>query len=102
MVKGVTGVTDEIEAFTKRISLEHILIFATGASSIPPAGFNIKPRVQFVNLSSDEFTSGGRRLCSANTCSCTLFLVVLEEKEYEQFVIWFITSLMNGKDFSSI
>ena len=55
---------------TAKISLEDILIFATGASEIPPMGFDEQPSVAF--KPKGEFEAGG--LPSASTCANRLYL----------------------------
>ena len=54
----------EDETVSFNITLEHVLQFATGASSVPPLGFYPKPSIDF---HSSTFPR-------ANTCSCTIFL----------------------------
>ena len=53
---------------TAKISLEDILIFATGASKIPPMGFDEQPSVAF----NPKREAGG--LPSASTCAKRLYL----------------------------
>ena len=53
------------------IKLEDILVFATGASEVPPMGFDEQPSVSFKNP--DEV---GGALPSASTCSNTMYLPV--------------------------
>lgn len=60
--------------------MEDILIFATGASEIPPLGFPTEARLQF--LHADDFPFG-IKYPLANTCTLTLSLPV--HLKYEEF-----------------
>lgn len=89
--------TKEEAAMAREVTLERILIFITGADRIPPGGFPQQPTIQFVHEADTKVT----RYNSANSCACTLHLVV-SSCSYEQFAHSFITTLINGKDFSKL
>ncbi|XP_016521610.1 G2/M phase-specific E3 ubiquitin-protein ligase-like [Poecilia formosa] len=55
--------------------LQNILVFATGASEIPPIGFSPGPSIEFLHGSSEE--SHTKKLPMANTCINCLKLPVL-------------------------
>ena len=67
-----------------KITLEDVLIFATGSSSIPVAGFNPPPSISFRHPADihveDSFTE---EFAYANTCANSLSLPVL--RDYEVF-----------------
>lgn len=83
---------EAMKAFATTLKLEDILIFMTGSSDIPCSGYSTKPTIQFVH---------DKRYSSSNTCACILSIAVFEQT-YEEFVVSFLTSVMNGKDFSII
>ena len=83
----------QLQRYAEKVQLVDILIFATGCSEVPAAGFSTLPKIKFVHAKG--------RFPSANTCCCWLYLIA-EDMEYEQFVMKFLTALLNGKDFSTI
>ncbi|XP_057179968.1 G2/M phase-specific E3 ubiquitin-protein ligase-like [Triplophysa rosa] len=67
-----------------KVNLEDVLVFASGASAIPPFGFKETPMIEFLH----ENLNGSRRMFpEANTCAITLKLPVgLDYDEYCQFM----------------
>lgn len=75
------------------MTLESILVFATGASEIPPLGFQPGPTIQFWNDVRPR----------SNTCGNVLFLplhnVVTDEISYETFKYYMDDAIQNSPTF---
>ena len=67
----------------KIVSLEHIMIFITGADREPPLGFSEKPKLEFVE----------GELATASTCSPTLRLP-FRHPNYTTFTKFMTLSLL--------
>ncbi|XP_077089882.1 G2/M phase-specific E3 ubiquitin-protein ligase-like [Siphateles boraxobius] len=69
---------------TMKVTLQNVLVFASGASAIPVFGFKESPNITFLH----ETTNGNRRMFpEANTCTITLKLPIGHEyKEFCQFM----------------
>lgn len=67
------------------IKLEEVLVFVSGADSIPPLGFPEPLQIDFYDQE-----EGQRRLPFASTCSLTLYLPrrVQEEGEFKEIMNW--------------
>ena len=74
------------------LNLGDILAFATGASSVPPIGFNCQPSIQFHSTS---------KFPEANTCANILRLSLLNES-YEEFKDSFCFSVANAIGFGTV
>ncbi len=69
------GEVDDGDRKTIPISLEDILIFATGAASVPPMGFSELPRIVFKEDSTDLPTAALTRcMCLPSTTTVTTSL----------------------------
>ncbi|XDV17715.1 hypothetical protein PO909_023535 [Leuciscus waleckii] len=65
---------------TIKVTLQSVLVFASGASAIPVFGFKENPNITFLH----ENINGNRRMFpEANTCTITLKLPI--GQEYEEF-----------------
>lgn len=78
------------EPFT--ISLEDILMFATGADKIPPLGFPIKPSLDFIY-------DKARKYPEANTCALILRLPINQTYRYEEFSDHMISGIVQSPYF---
>ena len=81
---------ESVESF--KLTLDDILVFATGASSIPPTGFFPSPEIQFHSTSP---------LPVANTCGVTLHLP-LGTQEYEVFKYNMCLGITNAVGFGQV
>ncbi|XP_064640697.1 uncharacterized protein LOC135495745 [Lineus longissimus] len=85
-----------IKAFASRVTCGHILAFATGASEVPPMGFEPRAHISFVHDDS-------KVLPSANTCAneLKLFVNAMTIAPY-RLSREFLKALMNGAVFSLV
>ena len=72
------------------MSLADVMVFATGASSPPPLGFDQPGTLSFL----DEY----QRLPMANTCTCNMQLPVCYT-DYEEFKSKMVFSIKNSPSF---
>lgn len=80
--------------FIEELEPKHILIFATGAGTIPTTGFHPKPAVTFHHDETQNFPC-------AVTCSNELQLFVnAQNMDLYAFSSNFLIGLMNGRSFS--
>ena len=75
-----------------KLTLEDILVFATGASAVPPMGFDLTPKITFHHTSPMPI---------ANTCIPSLSLP-LGIKEYKRFKYMMSFGISNTFDFSDV
>ncbi|KAJ3640473.1 hypothetical protein Zmor_003767 [Zophobas morio] len=84
------------------VTLKEILIFATGASSIPPLGFSTKPVIQFMHtkVTHENLTDvcKKRYFPEANTCALQIHLPVFH-KDYCNFELDMDFAITNSKMF---
>ncbi|XP_039505457.1 G2/M phase-specific E3 ubiquitin-protein ligase-like [Pimephales promelas] len=85
----------ELEGGEKiEITLEDVLVFASGASAIPPFGFVENPTITFLH----EDLNGNRRMFpEANTCAITLKLPI--GHEYEDFCHFMTSGIIQSPVF---
>lgn len=72
------------------ISLEDVLMFATGADKIPPLGFPVKPSLDFIY-------DKARKYPEANTCALILRLPI--HQTYEEFSDHMISGIVQSPYF---
>lgn len=77
-----------ISAGASDATLEQVLIFATGASEIPPVGFHPSPEVRFW----DDVRP------RSNTCANVLYLP-LKSEDYEDFKAFMDHAILNSPTF---
>lgn len=87
--------TDEERDFIPILTPSHMLLFATGATSIPTVGFDPKPTISFVH---DE----GKAIPCAQTCSNVMYLYVNSKTTEHSMSHYLLTALMNGGVFSKL
>ncbi|KAJ8015882.1 hypothetical protein DPEC_G00001140 [Dallia pectoralis] len=77
------------------LRLEDILVFVTGASQIPPFGFDPMPTISFLHPT----VLGGtkKRFPEANTCAIILHLPIHES--YEEFSKWMCSGIIQSPIF---
>lgn len=75
-----------------KLTLEDILVFTTGASAVPPMGFDLTPKIIFHSTSP---------MPKANTCVPSLSLP-LGTKEYECFKYRMAFGISNAFGFSDV
>lgn len=75
-----------------KLTLEGILVFTTGASAVPPMGFDLTPRIIFHSTSPFP---------KANTCVPSLSLPLCI-KEYECFKYKMAFGILNTAGFSDV
>lgn len=66
------------------MTLEDILVFATGSDTEPPLGFPVQPTLEFIH---EPVAEGIKKFPRANTCGLVLHLPIVDS--YDAF-----TSLM--------
>lgn len=93
----VTSPSGSTEEFG--LSLEHILIFSTGAADVPPIGFLPKPSITFHESSTVD--NKGSPFPSANTCTNCLKLP-LNLASYDTFRYNFVYGVVNTAGFGQV
>lgn len=83
---------------SETITLEALLIFATGASSVPAMGFQPHPTLCFQHPTAAETAEHVARLPSTSTCALELKLPVAAT--FESLAERLVTAVKNGQDFS--
>jgi len=63
------------------VSLQQVLVFATGAEKEPPLGFPVQPTIAFNH---DELRRGEVKYPTANTCGLNLTLPVVSS--FDEFI----------------
>ena len=72
-------------------SLEDVLVFFSGASTIPPLGFPLKPSLRFLY-------GEGARLATASTCDLVLRIPTCYGKDqYPEFKEWMELSILSNE-----
>jgi len=74
----VSLVADEM----RPVTLEQVLVFATGAECVPPLGFSGTATLEFIH-DANELRPSDRHLPTANTCSLILRLPL--HSSYNEF-----------------
>nr|XP_055051490.1 G2/M phase-specific E3 ubiquitin-protein ligase-like [Misgurnus anguillicaudatus] len=88
----------EVEGGKKiEIALEDVLVFASGASAIPPFGFRENPRITFLH---EELNGNQRMFPEANTCAIILKLPV--GQVYEDFCHFMTTGIVQSPVFGLV
>lgn len=92
VVKVSSSITSEEDEF--HLTLEDVLIFATGASAVPPVGLIPKPTITFHDRSLFPL---------ANTCTNTLKLPInTSTKDYNLFRYKFVYGIANTAGFGQV
>ncbi|CAM4529177.1 unnamed protein product [Leuciscus chuanchicus] len=79
---------------TIKVTLQSVLVFASGASAIPVFGFKENPNITFLH----ENINGNRRMFpEANTCTITLKLPI--GQEYEEFCHFMTSGVIQSPTF---
>ncbi|RXN22005.1 G2 M phase-specific E3 ubiquitin- ligase-like protein [Labeo rohita] len=81
---------DVEEGESDAMTLERIMEFATGASTVPPLGFPHRPEIEFLH-------QDGKIFPEANTCLIILRLPI--HKEYEMFKTYMTEGIMQSPYF---
>lgn len=90
-------VKEEVDGQEVIIKLQDILMFVTGAESIPAIGFSPQPTIEF------QHGFGASRKLSANTCGNVLKLPVSEKMtNYTNFKSEFIFCMLNSPGFGNV
>uniref|UniRef100_A0A3B4X599 HECT domain-containing protein n=1 Tax=Seriola lalandi dorsalis TaxID=1841481 RepID=A0A3B4X599_SERLL len=71
------------EGESSPLTLENVLEFTSGASTVPPLGFPHRPQIQFLHEANKIFPE-------ANTCLIILHLPIHDD--FDTFAIWSVTS----------
>lgn len=79
-----------------RVTLEDVLMFATGAAKIPPLGFGVEPTLVFLH---DPIQQMRRVFPEANTCSLIFRLPLLAW--YEVFSDKMISGIVQSPHFGT-
>lgn len=92
---GEVNVFDNGDSQILPLSLEDILIFATGAANIPPMGFVEQPSIVFKEDS-------GKDLPTASTCSNTLYIPTVHYNDYDKFKYKFVLGVTCAVGFGNV
>ncbi len=93
--KGEVDVLDDGNREIIPISLEDVLVFATGAASVPPMGFSERPRIVFKEDSASD-------LPTASTCSNTLYVPTVHHNSYDKFKYKFVFGVTGAVGFGTV
>ncbi|XP_072572652.1 G2/M phase-specific E3 ubiquitin-protein ligase-like isoform X2 [Paramormyrops kingsleyae] len=86
----------EVDEGTRPVTLEQILIFASGTDSIPPLGFSHRPNIEFLHCN-----DGNQKLFpEANTCQVILRLPL--HPSYSIFVEYVESGILQSPTFGFI
>ena len=75
------------------VTLEKLLIFASGLQKLPPLGFQTPPSLEFLHREAGE----RRPLSEANTCTVCIRLPV--HPTYEEFEHWMNSGMLQSPHF---
>ena len=88
--------SEQMNEFMEKLEPWHVLVFATGSSQEPAAGFHLRPKLKF------DHTKKKPGLPSASTCTNTLRLNVNEDTITDRFHALMVKALMTGAIFSKL
>ncbi|XP_041830515.1 G2/M phase-specific E3 ubiquitin-protein ligase-like [Melanotaenia boesemani] len=83
---------------SRSVSLDKILIFASGVDQIPPMGFPQRPQIEFLHAPHES--GARRRYPEANTCSVVLRLPI--HHTFEDFVEYMESGIRQSPTFGFI
>ena len=88
------GISPEGSIENFHVTLDMILMFATGCHSEPPVGFTTRPSLRF---------QSGSPYPSANTCTNTINLPLADtNSSFEQFVYFMSYGVLNSAGFGCV
>ena len=91
-------VMEDGESKVLRLSLEDILIFATGAAGIPPLGFEQQPSIAFKAVHDGLLSD----LPTASTCSNTLYMPTVNHNNCIKFKYNFVFAVSCAVGFGKV
>ena len=91
---GEVAVDEDGETKDIPLSLVDILVFATGASSLPPMGFDEQPSI--------TFKKEGGEFPTSSTCTNTLYLPTVHSNNYKAFKYKFVFALTGAVGFGQV
>lgn len=85
-----------LKQVAKRLKPHHLLIYATGANTVPCSGWNLKPKIEFKHGLQSSFMS-------ASTCSLKFVLPITESnKDLQGFMFALCVTLSHMGTFSDV
>ena len=73
-------ITAGIHGEEKEVTLTDLLVFATGAATIPPLGFSPQPMMEFLHPGDEEYEAQ-KDMPTSNTCALILRIPILRDYE---------------------